>query len=213
MIISKLHYSSQGSTPEDHLINIQKACTYGIELVQLHLKDVTNAHYLEIAKAARDITLRYQTRLVITHNYEVAKAVKAEGVILENLEDCPTQIRPKLYSWQMIGGIAKTLEDCRAFLAKDVDYIALGPFASTSDTSSSNTLSIDNYNAINKALHTEKPIIAFGAIEPNDVTALLEAGVAGITLADGITTNFDTIKRFNELLQASATGEIRHTFE
>jgi len=213
MTISKLHYSSQGSTPEDHLINIQKACTYGIELVQLHLKDVSKAHYLEIAKAARDITLRYQTRLVITNNYEVAKAVKAEGVILENLEVCPTQIRPHLYSWQMIGGIANTLEDCKAFLAKDVDYITLGPFTSTYENTSSNTLSLNSYNAINKALHTEKPIIAFGTIAPNDVTALIEAGVAGIAVADGITTNFDTIKRFNQLLQASATGEIRHTFE
>ena len=36
-MIPKLHYISQGNTPKEHLDNIQKACTSGIELVQLSL--------------------------------------------------------------------------------------------------------------------------------------------------------------------------------
>jgi len=36
-MIPKLHYISQGNTPTQHLENIQKACTCGIELVQLSL--------------------------------------------------------------------------------------------------------------------------------------------------------------------------------
>jgi len=40
MIISKLHYISQGTTVKEHLENIQKACTSGAELVQLRLKNV-----------------------------------------------------------------------------------------------------------------------------------------------------------------------------
>jgi len=40
MVIPKLHYISQGSSPEEHLENIQKACSYGAELVQLNLKSL-----------------------------------------------------------------------------------------------------------------------------------------------------------------------------
>ena len=40
MIISKLHYISQGNSPEEHLLNIQKACSSGAELVQLRIKNI-----------------------------------------------------------------------------------------------------------------------------------------------------------------------------
>ena len=41
MIIPKLHYISQGNSPKEHLVNIQKACSSGAELVQLRLKNVS----------------------------------------------------------------------------------------------------------------------------------------------------------------------------
>ena len=40
MTIPKLHYISQGSSPKEHLENIQKACNAGAELVQLNLKTI-----------------------------------------------------------------------------------------------------------------------------------------------------------------------------
>ncbi|MBU2929309.1 thiamine phosphate synthase [Winogradskyella psychrotolerans] len=213
MIISKLHYISQGNTPEAHLENIQKACTSGAELVQLHLSGISEAKYLEIAKAARDITFHFQTRLIINGNYNIAKEVKAEGVHLEKTDVCSTVARPHLYSWQIIGGSANSLEDCEALLAKDIDYIKLEPFRTTTEDSSSIALGLDGYTTISNALITEKPIIGFGDITTNDVTDILETGISGIAVSDAITENFDNIKTFNQLLKASATGEIRHTFK
>ena len=37
-MIPKLHYISQGINAQEHLNNIQAACTSGVELVQLRLK-------------------------------------------------------------------------------------------------------------------------------------------------------------------------------
>ncbi|RED45194.1 thiamine-phosphate diphosphorylase [Winogradskyella eximia] len=213
MIISKLHYISQGNTPEAHLENIQKACTSGAELVQLHLTDVSDAKYLEIAKAARDITFHFQTRLIINGNYKIAKDVKAEGVHLEKSDICPTVVRPHLYSWQIIGGTANTLQDCETLIAKNSDYIILEPFRLSANDSSTKALGLSGYTAISNALITEKPIIGFGDITTDDVTDILETGISGIAVSDAITENFDSIKLFNQLLKASATGEIRHTFE
>ena len=213
MIISKLHYISQGDTPEAHLENIQKACTSGAELVQLKLTDVSDAKYLEIAKAARDITFHFQTRLIISSNYKIAKEVKAEGVHLEKTDVCPTVVRPNLYSWQIIGGTANTLEDCETLIAKNSDYIILEPFRLSTEDSSTKALGLSGYTAISNALITEKPIIGFGGVTTNDVTDILETGISGIAVSDAITENFDSIKQFNQLLKASATGEIRHTFE
>tara|TARA_R110002050_G_scaffold56512_3_gene127072 strand:+ start:21942 stop:22586 length:645 start_codon:yes stop_codon:yes gene_type:complete len=213
MMIPKLHYITQGSSPKEHLENIQKACTSGIELVQLRLKNISDKKILKLAQEAREITSHFQTRLIINDHYKIAKEVKADGVHLGKTDACPTVARKHLYTWQMIGGTANTLQDCKALIGKEVDYISLGPFR---DTTTKNNLSpvlgVNGYTAIIEALHTDTPIIGVGGITIADVTAIVETGISGLAVSGEITHNFDTIRTFNQLLNASATKEQRHTF-
>jgi thiamine-phosphate pyrophosphorylase len=214
MIIPKLHYISQGSSPKQHLENIQKACTSGAELVQLRLKNVSEKRVLKIAQEAREITSHFQTRLLINDHYKIAKDIKADGVHLGQTDVCPTEARKYLYTWQMIGGTANTLQDCETLLLKEVDYISLGPFriSSTKDNLPA-VLGLNGYTAILDILKTKTPIIGVGGIVLADVTALVSAGISGLAVSEEITRNFDTIKTFNQLLKASSTEEQRHTFE
>jgi thiamine-phosphate pyrophosphorylase len=214
MIIPKLHYISQGSSPKEHLDNIQKACTSGAELVQLHLKNVSEKKLLKIATTAREITSHFQTRLIINDNYKIAKEVKAEGVHLGKTDSCPTVARKHLNTWQIIGGTANTLQDCETLINKEVDYISLGPYRFTTTKDSLNpVLGLYGYKAIMEALKTETPIIGFGGITTEDVIDILETDIAGIAVSLAITQNFDSIKIFNQLLNASSTEERRHTFK
>ena len=214
MIIPKLHYISQGNSPKEHLENIQKACTSGAELVQLRLKNVSEKKLLQFAKEARDITSHFQTRLIINDHYKIAIAVKADGVHLGKTDACPTLARKHLYSWQIIGGTANTLEECELLIAKEVDYISLSPFRLTPTKTDLNTaLGLNGYAAISEALKTETPIIGFGGITLEDVIGLLERGISGIAVSEAITRNFDSIRLFNQLLKASSTQEQRHTFK
>jgi len=214
MIIPKLHYISQGNSAKGHLENIQKACTSGVELVQLRLKNVSEKKLLQFAKEARDITSHFQTRLIINDHYKIAIAVKADGVHLGKTDACPTLARKHLYSWQIIGGTANTLEECELLIAKEVDYISLSPFRLTPTKTDLNTaLGLKGYAAISEALKTETPIIGFGGITLEDVIGLLERGISGIAVSEAITRNFDSIRLFNQLLKASSTQEQRHTFK
>jgi len=214
MIIPKLHYISQGNSPKEHLENIQKACSSGAELVQLHLKNVSEKKLLKLAKEAREITAHFQTRLIINDHYKIAKEIKADGVHLGKTDSCPSIARKHLYTWQMIGGTANTLQDCETLIVKDVDYISLSPFRlPTTKDNLSVVLGLNGYTAITEALNTETPIIGFGGITTEDVTAILETGVSGIAVSEEITCNFNTIRTFNQLLNASSTEEQRYTFE
>ena len=214
MIIPKLHYISQGNSPKEHLENIQKACTSGAELVQLRLKDVSEKKILKLAKEAREITSHFQTRLIINDHYKIAIAIKADGVHLGKTDTCPTLARKHLYSWQIIGGTANTLEECELLIAKEVDYISLSPFRLTPTKTDLNTaLGLNGYAAISEALKTKTPIIGFGGITLEDVIGLLERGISGIAVSEAITRNFDSIRLFNQLLKASSTQEQRHTFK
>lgn len=212
-MIPKLHYISQGKSPKEHLENIQKACTSGAELVQLRLKGLLDKKVLKLAHEAREITSHFQTRLIINDNYKIAREVKADGVHLGKKDSCPTIARTHLFTWQIIGGTANTLQDCETLIVKNVDYISLGPFRYT-DTKENlpPILGLNGYAAIIDVLNTETPILGVGGITPSDVPAILATGISGIAVSQSVTLDFNNIRTFNQLLNASSTAEQRYTF-
>jgi thiamine-phosphate pyrophosphorylase len=213
-MIPKLHYISEGNSPKEHIENIQKACSSGAELVQLRLKNISAKKYLKLAKEAREITSYFQTRLIIYEDFKIARAVKADGVHLETIEASSMKARIHLYTWQIIGGTANTIQDCETLLGEQVDYITLNPFrSSATEDNLLPVLGLNGYTAIIEALKTETPIIGAGGITTKDVKDILETGVSGIGVSEEITRDFDRIKTFNQLLSASSTEEQRHTFE
>ena len=207
-MIPKLHYISQGDRPENHLENITKACSSGAELVQLRLKNLDEATLLKTAEKAREITNTYQTRLIINDHYKIAKTVKADGVHLGKSDGNLEDVRAHLYSWQIIGGTANTLEDCEILIEKKADYIGLGPFRFTeTKTNLSPLLGLEGYTDILKALQTEIPIIAIGGITLNDVSDLLKTGIYGIATSGELTADFNKVALFHKLLQTDAQQE------
>lgn len=214
MIIPKLHYITQGNSPQEHIDNIQKACTAGIELVQLDLNGVSEKRISKIAHEAREITSYYQTRLLITNNAKLAIAIKADGVHLTQVGSAPTAIRKQLYSWQMLGATAETLQHCEVLIADKVNYIRLGPFQSDALLYNQETpLPIKGYLAITDVLNGKIPLLAYGAIHNMDIAALLASGIYGVAVSDAITQNFDSVRTFHQLLNAPSNAEQRHTFE
>ena len=213
-MIPKLHYISQGTSVKEQLDNIQKACSSGAELIQLRCKNISEKNYLKLAQEAQDITAHFQTRLVLNDHYKIAKEIKADGVHLGKTDTCPTIARKHLYTWQIIGGTANTLEDCEALIVKQVDYISLGPFRfSTTKDNLPPVLGLDGYAAIVDALQTETPILGVGGITTADATDILATGVSGLAISGAITRDFNRVKTFHELLGASSTDEQRHTFK
>ncbi|ANW97013.1 thiamine-phosphate pyrophosphorylase [Wenyingzhuangia fucanilytica] len=211
MTINKLHYISQGATPKEHLENIQKACASGVELVQLRLKNLSDKKILKTALEAREITNHFQTRLIINDHYKIAKEVKADGVHLGKTDTCPTIARKELATWQIIGGTANTLEDCKNLLNKNVDYIGLGPFRfTTTKDNLSPVLGLNGYSLILEELKTETPIIAIGGITTNDVADILKTGVSGIAISGEITKDFNKIRTFHQLLQVGSSHEQKY---
>ena len=207
-MISKLHYISQGNTAKEHLENIEKACTSGAELVQLRLKNLSEKKILKTAEEAREITGRFQTRLIINDHYKIAKKVKADGVHLGKNDTCPTIARKHLETWQIIGGTANTLEDCEILIKKKVDYIGLGPFRfTTTKDNLSPVLGTNGYLTILEALQTNIPIIAIGGIIIDDVPEILETGVYGVAASGEITKDVNKISQFNKLLNSPSEQE------
>ena len=200
-MIHKLHYISQGETPEEHLENIQKACVSGADWVQLRLKNSDTKTILETAKEAREITTRFKAKLIINDHYKVAKEIKADGVHLGKTDECPSKVRTFLGMSYIIGGTANTLEDCRSLLDKKVDYIGLGPYQFTKTKQHlSPVLGVEGYQNLLEELKTETPIIAIGGIVLEDVAKITNTGIYGIAISGAITKDVTSIAKFQEIL-------------
>ncbi|CAA0194976.1 Thiamine-phosphate synthase [Tenacibaculum maritimum] len=201
-MIDRLQYITQGKTPEEHLENLQKACMSGIEWVQLRLKNFDDNVVLETAKRAREITNFYHVKLLINDHYKIAKLVKANGVHLGKLDACPLEARAYLENWQLIGGTANTLDECRALLVKGVSYIGLGPFRFTQTKANlSPLLGEEGYKTILKNITTTTPIIAIGGIQQHDIPTLMNTGIHGIAISREITLDFNKISIFKQILK------------
>ncbi|NGX85325.1 thiamine phosphate synthase [Aequorivita sp. KMM 9714] len=201
-MIPNLHYISQGETAGQHQENILKACSQGAELVQLRLKNEDENTLLKTAERAREITKKFQTKLIINDHYKIAKAVQADGVHLGKTDACPTVARQHLYDWQIIGGTANNLLDCQELMDKKVDYIGLGPFRFTSTKKNlSPILGLEGYGSLLNELHSETPIIAIGGITLYDIPELLKTGIYGVAVSGAITNDFNNIKAFQKILK------------
>nr|WP_299034867.1 thiamine phosphate synthase [uncultured Tenacibaculum sp.] len=207
-MISKLHYITQGKTPEEHLENVQRACASGAEWVQLRLKNLDPKTILKTAQKAREITSHFQTRLIINDYYKVAKEIKADGVHLGKTDTCPLKAKKYLGDLYIVGGTANTLEDCKKLLEKEVDYIGLGPFQFTETKKNlSPVLGTTGYQVLLEELKTTTPIIAIGGITIEDVSEVINTGVYGVAVSGAITQNFNSIPTFHKILKAPSTNE------
>lgn len=213
-MISKIQYITQGETADQHLDAIQKACTSGADWIQLRMKNFDEETVLKTAEQARKITAHFQTRLIINDYYKIAKAVRADGVHLGKTDGDPVEVREYLGKFYSIGGTANTLEDCKNLIAKQVDYIGLGPFKYTTTKSNLDPLlGMNGYKNIISALPNSTPIIAIGGITLEDVPKLIDTGIYGIAVSGAITQNFNAIHKLSSLLNAPSTQEQKYTFD
>ena len=212
-MIPKLHYLSQGNTPQEHLANIQKACTSGAELVVLPLQALKAKKLLPFAEEAREMTAHFQTRLMIQDHYKIAKTIKADGIHLEKNPSSFSTIRTHLYSWQLIGATAYHLDQAQQLLLQELDYLYLGPYKNSVENPTTKALGISGLTLLQEALNTATPLLAFGEIDLQKVKEILTTGISGLAVDEAITKNFNSIREFHRLLKASSTQEQRHSFQ
>jgi len=188
----RLQYISQGKTPEEHLENITAVCKAGGRWIQLRLKDVDMATYVNTATKCRNICDIYNAIMIVNDAVSVAKTSLADGVHLGLNDMSIKDARKILGKNAIIGGTANTINDCLEHINAEVDYIGLGPFRYTlTKDKLSPVLGVKGYEQILSELKKKEkatPIIAIGGIIEDDIKPLMRTGVSGIAVS-GLLTN------------------------
>lgn len=177
----------------------------GCRWIQLRMKDTGKEELLHTARRLRALCDSYQAVLIIDDHVDVALQSGADGVHLGKADMDPVAAREILGSQKIIGGTANTIEDIRELVAKNVNYIGLGPFRFTETKKNlSALLGIEGYRRIFEECRREGielPVVAIGGITDRDIPEILSAGASGIALSSMILAAQDPVAETRRLLE------------
>ena len=204
MKISKLHYITQDFEDVSHSDLAGQVCKGGADWIQLRVKNKPEAEWEKIATETKNICEKYNARLIINDNVNIAKKIEAYGVHLGKNDMQPIDARKYLGKNFIIGATANTYEDIARLVNSDIDYIGLGPFRFTSTKDNiSPVIGLDGYKNILEQCRKNNiniTIIAIGGITVDDVKSLLNTGVYGIAVSSAINLSQNRVLKTKEFL-------------
>lgn len=202
--ISKLHYITKDIENVSHSYLAGQVCKGGADWIQLRVKNKPEAEWEKISTETKNICEKYNARLIINDNVNIAKKIEAYGVHLGKNDMQPIDARKYLGKNFIIGATANTYEDIARLINSDIDYIGLGPFRFTSTKDNiSPVIGLDGYKNILEKCRKNNiniPIIAIGGITVDDVKLLLNTGVYGIAVSSAINLSQNRALKTKEFL-------------
>lgn len=193
--LPRLHYVSQGTTPEAHLEQIQRLVQAGCPWVQLRLKGVSTAVYKVAAAQALALCRAHGALLTINDRPDIAAAVGADGVHVGTTDTHPSDARAQLPEG-IIGATANTWAEVERAVAGGVDYIGLGPFRFT--TTKQQLRPVLGYEGYRQLLEQMKkqgwttPVLAIGGIRATDLPQLMQTGIWGVAVSGALSQTADS---------------------
>lgn len=209
--ISKLHFITTNAA------DAEKACKGGADWIQLRVKDKSDEEWKTIALETKTVCRKYNAKLIINDNVQLASEIGADGVHLGKEDMSPEKARVILGPEFIIGGTTNTWDDIKRLSKLGVDYIGLGPYHYTKTKAKlSPILGLEGYVNLIKHCTLEKiktPIIAIGGIQTNDVNIILKTGVYGIAVSSAISGSADVTAataNFIEAIKKFKQHELQH---
>ena len=181
----------------------ENACRGGAKLVQLRMKDASEAELLRQAYLVKSVCDRHNALFIVNDHPRVARQVDADGVHLGK-EDMPTaEARAILGDKKIIGATCNTFEDVINAYQSGADYAGVGPFRfTTTKKNLSPVLGMDGYREICKKTRENRihlPVFAIGGITSDDIIGLIACGVQGVALSSYIKNSRNMEKKIKEV--------------
>ena len=180
---------------------IEESIKGGAGIVQLREKNDSSREFLNIAKAVKSITDKYDIPLIINDRLDIALAVNASGVHLGQ-EDIPCKIAREILGEDMIIGVsAHNLEEALKAEEDGADYIGCGAVFNTTTKEDTTNIKISDIKKIKKNINIK--MVAIGGISEKNINELQGTGIDGVAVVSAILAKDDIKKATEELLGVS----------
>ena len=176
---------------------VHAALDGGVRAVQLREKDLEGGELYQLASTLRELTSRYQARLLINDRIDVALATDADGVQLGQTSFPVTVARQLLGPDKLIGVSTHSEEEIEA--AAGADFILFGRVYFTPSKAAYGAP--QGLERLRQAvMQSPVPVIAIGGIKEEQLSEVSATGVHGIGVISAISTAPDPAHAARELL-------------
>jgi thiamine-phosphate pyrophosphorylase len=180
-----------------------RACAAGCRWVSLREKDLPADEEIALARELRPIAQRFDARLTLHGEADLARAAGLDGMHLSAHGDAAAA-RAMLGPRALIGKSIHSAAEATMLDPTMIDYAVAGPaYLTASKPGYGPALGPDGLAAICRAAPV--PVVAIGGIEADNAPAVLAAGAAGIAVMGSVMRSEDPEKVIKDLLGALAT--------
>ena len=163
---------------------VEKVLRGGATFIQLREKNLDQEHFLEEARAIKQLCQSYHVPFVINDNVDIALAVDADGVHVGQSDMEAGDVRAKLGEDKIIGVSAQTVEQALLAEKHGADYLGVGAVFPTGSKADAVEVGPEVLKAICKAVKI--PVIAIGGITKENVVELAGSGICGIAVISAL---------------------------
>lgn len=184
---------------------LEQALDGGVKAIQLREKDLDGKQLFLLAERVRALCARYQAVLFINDRIDVARAVGADGVQLGTTSLPIETARELLGADRMIGASTHSVEEAREAERRGADFVLFGPVYFTPTKAAYGAP--QGLAALKKIVEiVALPVYAIGGIKPDNVGAVVGAGVRGVALISAVMAAIDpklAAETIQKLLESS----------
>ena len=183
----------------------------GICLLQLRVKEAPTRIFVELARAVKSATDRYNAQLIINDRTDIASIVNAAGVHLGQEDLPPGAARQFLGTNKVIGQSTHNVAQAEAALRMGgVDYLAFGPIFPTQNKDRPDPVQgIAGLQRIRQICSL--PLVAIGGITSATLAQVMHAGVDAVAVIGAIAQADDPGAATRALLQSAQVVTARRS--
>ncbi len=176
---------------------VQSALDGGVRAIQLREKDLEGGELYKLAAQMRDLTARYQARLLINDRIDVALAVDADGVHLGQTSFPVDTARELLGADKLIG--VSTHSTAEIIASAGADFIVFGPVYFTPSKAAYGEP--QGLERLRKAVEqSPAPVFAIGGLQADRIAEIQAAGAHGIALISALSAAPDPSQAAKDLV-------------
>jgi thiamine-phosphate pyrophosphorylase len=184
---------------------LRAALTGGADIVQLREKELGRAEIERAAQTFRRVADTFSALFILNDDPELARACDADGVHVGQDDVSAEQARELLGPNAIVGLSTHSQEQIAASAERPVDYISVGPIWETPTKEGRPAVGLELIrHAAEQAPH---PFFAIGGIDPDNATAVVEAGAQRLCAVRAIRDAGDPAAAATALRQAFAARE------
>jgi thiamine-phosphate pyrophosphorylase len=180
---------------------VEAAVRGGVTAVQLREKSCPTSDFVQLGRELKKLLAPYQVPLIVNDRVDIALEVGADGVHIGQHDMDPGRARKLLGPGAIIGLSIESIEQARAAVALDVNYLGVGPvFATATKMDAAPPLGLAALAQV-RAISRHR-VVAIGGIGPENARQAIDSGADGVAVVSAICAAEDPERAARDLRQS-----------